>query len=70
MDLELRGPGELTGFRQWGPGGFRFADLLRHAAEVGLAREAAQRLAQDGRLDAARGALARYHRVETELPAG
>jgi ATP-dependent DNA helicase RecG len=70
MDLELRGPGELTGFRQWGPAGFRFADLLRHSAEVVLARDAAQRLAREGRLDAAHSALARYHRIETELPAG
>jgi ATP-dependent DNA helicase RecG len=70
MDLELRGPGELTGFRQWGPAGFRFADLLRHAGEVVLARDAARRLANEGRLEAVRTALARYHRIETELPAG
>jgi ATP-dependent DNA helicase RecG len=70
MDLELRGPGELAGFRQWGPAGFRFADLLRHSGEVVLARDAARRLASDGRVRAVRNALACYHRIETELPVG
>ena len=70
MDLELRGPGELTGFRQWGPAGFRFADLLRHGDEVALARDVARRLADDGRLAATRAALALYHPIATELPAG
>ena len=70
LDLELRGPGELTGFRQWGPAGFRFADLLRHSREVVLARDAARSLAADGRLQATRADLALYHRIETELPAG
>ena len=70
LDLELRGPGELTGFRQWGPAGFRFADLLRHSREVVLARDAARSLAAGGRLEATRADLALYHRIETELPAG
>ncbi|HOC43677.1 MAG TPA: ATP-dependent DNA helicase RecG [Thermoanaerobaculales bacterium] len=70
VDLELRGPGELTGLRQWGPAGFRFADLLRHAKEVALARDAARGLAAEGRLAATRAELARYHRIESELPAG
>jgi len=70
MDLELRGPGELSGVRQWGPAGFRFADLLRHGEEVALARDVAQRLAADGRLPATRAALSLYHRIESELPAG
>jgi ATP-dependent DNA helicase RecG len=70
MDLELRGPGELTGFRQWGPAGFRFADLLRHGDEVALARDVARRLADDGRLAAIRADLALYHPIATELPAG
>ncbi len=70
MDLELRGPGELSGVRQWGPAGFRFADLLRHGEEVALARDVAQRLAADGRLPATRAALSVYHGIESELPAG
>jgi ATP-dependent DNA helicase RecG len=70
MDLELRGPGELTGFRQWGPASFRFADLLQHGGEVALAREVAGRLARDGRLAEVRSALARYHRIDADLPAG
>jgi len=70
MDLELRGPGELSGVRQWGPAGFRFADLLRHGDQVARARDVAQRLAAVGRLPATRAALALYHRIETELPAG
>ena len=70
MDLELRGPGELTGVRQWGPAGFRFADLLRHGEEVTLAHDVARRLAADGRLATTRAALALYHRMESELPAG
>jgi ATP-dependent DNA helicase RecG len=70
MDLELRGPGELSGVRQWGPAGFRFADLLRHGDDVALARDVARRLAADGRLAAARAGLALYHRIDTTHPAG
>jgi ATP-dependent DNA helicase RecG len=70
MDLELRGPGDLTGVRQWGPAGFRFADLQRHGHEVVLARDVARRLAAGGGLAGTRSALALCHRIETELPAG
>ncbi len=69
-DLELRGPGELTGFRQWGPAGFRFADLLRDHDLVLSARDLAHRLAAEGRLDEVREVLEKYHRVESELPSG
>lgn len=69
-DLELRGPGELTGFRQWGPAGFRFADLLRDHDLVVSARNLAHRLAAEGRLDSVREVLEKYHRVESELPSG
>jgi ATP-dependent DNA helicase RecG len=33
-DLEFRGPGELTGVRQWGPAGFRFANLFRDRERI------------------------------------
>ncbi len=69
-DLELRGPGELVGLRQWGPAGFRFADLLRDHDLVVTARDVAHRLASQGRLAEVRAVLEKYHRVESELPSG
>jgi ATP-dependent DNA helicase RecG len=69
-DLELRGPGELTGYRQWGPAGFRFADLLAHRDLVAAARQVARRLASHGSLGAVKGALRRYHPMSDHLPAG
>jgi ATP-dependent DNA helicase RecG len=60
-DLELRGPGELTGTRQWGPEGFRFANLVRDRDLIIQARELAMQLATDGRLDGVREALTGYH---------
>jgi len=49
-DLELRGPGEIEGVRQWGHGGFRFADLSRDGTLLTSARETATRLGREGRL--------------------
>ncbi len=49
-DLELRGPGEINGVRQWGHGGLRFADLSRDAELLTRARAAALRLGRAGRL--------------------
>jgi len=69
-DLELRGPGELVGHRQWGPAGFRFADLLRDHDLVVVARDLGVRLAAEGRLGEVRDVLEKYHRVESELPSG
>jgi ATP-dependent DNA helicase RecG len=69
-DLRLRGPGAMTGTRQWGPSEFRFADLARHAPLVGQVREFARRLAESGELDQVRGSLARYHPLVPELPPG
>ncbi len=70
-DLEFRGPGELTGTRQWGPGGFRFADLVRHGELVVAAQDAARKLADSGELTAVGRELGRYHPVEVgALPAG
>jgi ATP-dependent DNA helicase RecG len=60
-DLELRGPGELTGTRQWGPEGFRFANLVRDRDLIIQTRELAAQLATNGRLDGVREALTGYH---------
>lgn len=60
-DLEFRGPGELTGTRQWGPEGFRFANLVRDRDLIIQSRELATRLATNGRLDGVREALTGYH---------
>jgi ATP-dependent DNA helicase RecG len=69
-DLALRGPGELTGTRQWGPGSFRFADLVRDQALVMDVREVAREWSATSRIDALRRGLARYHPMATEVPAG
>jgi len=69
-DLALRGPGELAGTRQWGATGFRFADLARDRDLVREARRVASELAARGGLEAARAALARFHRLGPEPPPG
>jgi ATP-dependent DNA helicase RecG len=56
-DLRHRGPGELTGLRQWGLSGLRFADLGRDADLIRHARDVARRLAAEGELDGVRRAL-------------
>jgi ATP-dependent DNA helicase RecG len=61
-DLRHRGPGELTGLRQWGAESFRFANL----ADIDTLRQAyriARRLAAEGRLDEVREGLAAMHPV-------
>jgi ATP-dependent DNA helicase RecG len=63
-DLRLRGPGELTGLRQWGPAGFRFASLSRDRALITATREMASELEQSGKLDTVLGDLSAYHRVD------
>lgn len=62
-DLRHRGPGELTGLRQWGADSFRFADLVRDQDLVAETRVLAQRLAETGELDEVRERLLRMHRV-------
>jgi ATP-dependent DNA helicase RecG len=49
-DLDLRGPGEIDGVRQWGRSGFRFADLARDGDLLDRARASAQRMQRSGRL--------------------
>ncbi len=62
-DLRHRGPGELTGLRQWGADSFRFADLVRDQDLVAETRALAQQLAETGELDEVRERLLRMHRV-------
>jgi len=69
-DLALRGPGELTGTRQWGPGGFRFADLVRDQALVAETRGVAREMSAGTGVDALRSGLARYHPMASEVPVG
>ena len=63
-DLEFRGPGELTGARQWGPAGFRFANLFRDRELINVTKELAEECRVSGELDRLLKALAAYHRVE------
>ncbi len=60
-DLAMRGPGELTGVRQWGPAGFRFASLARDHALVEATRSVAAELAARGELGAVQARLAHFH---------
>ena len=69
-DLEHRGPGEITGQRQWGAESFRFADLLRHRDWVLRTRSVARELADDGSLAEIRDALLRFHPVGAEFSIG
>jgi ATP-dependent DNA helicase RecG len=47
-DLELRGPGEVTGLRQWGGSGFRIANPLRDRELLEKARDWATALLEPG----------------------
>jgi len=69
-DLEHRGPGEITGRRQWGAESFRYANLLRHGEWVVRTRSIARELADDGRLAEVRDALLKIHPVGTEFSIG
>jgi ATP-dependent DNA helicase RecG len=63
-DLELRGPGEMTGTRQWGPAGFRFANLFRDRDLIDVTRRLADEHEKTGELDRMLERLGGYHRVE------
>ena len=56
-DFALRGPGELTGARQWGRPELRVASLTIHRRELEAARATAARAAAEGRLSALSRAL-------------
>jgi ATP-dependent DNA helicase RecG len=63
-DLEFRGPGELTGVRQWGPAGFRFANLFRDRELINLTKDLAAECQSVGTLEERLEALSTYHRVD------
>lgn len=63
-DLEQRGPGELVGTRQWGPAGFRFANLIRDRGLIEESKLVAADLESNGELDDVRNALAAYHPID------
>jgi ATP-dependent DNA helicase RecG len=63
-DLDLRGPGELTGVRQWGPAGFRYANLFRDRELINQTKSLASAFESAGDLDRMIEALGAYHRVE------
>jgi ATP-dependent DNA helicase RecG len=63
-DLESRGPGELTGVRQWGPAGFRFANLFRDRDVIAATRDLAAEFDASGVLDRNLEILGAYHRVD------
>ena len=50
-DLALRGPGELSGLRQWGRPEFRFADMVWHQEELALAQAVVSRADAQGNLE-------------------
>ena len=61
-DLRHRGPGEITGQRQWGEESLRFADVTDYEM-VRRTRDLSRQLADRGALDGIRDRLLRYHRV-------
>ncbi len=63
-DLEQRGPGELVGTRQWGPAGFRFANLIRDRGLIEESKRLAAELETSGGLDEVRDVLAAYHPID------
>jgi len=69
-DLRLRGPGELTGARQWGHSQLRFSDLVSDARLIEVTRSVARRLDESGRLPSVSAALGRYYSVAPEVGSG
>jgi ATP-dependent DNA helicase RecG len=68
-DLRLRGPGELTGTRQWGPAAFRFADLARDIGMIAATRDRCAEMTTR-ELQSLRKRLARYYPVDAGLLVG
>ncbi|NWG00456.1 MAG: ATP-dependent DNA helicase RecG [Thermoanaerobaculaceae bacterium] len=56
-DFRLRGPGELTGLRQWGRPEFRVANLFLHREELETARAIAAAAAARGELEVLESSL-------------
>jgi ATP-dependent DNA helicase RecG len=63
-DLDMRGPGELAGTRQWGSIGFRFADLGSNHDLIEATRGLAGELAAAGALEGTLEKLMRFHPVD------
>lgn len=66
-DLAMRGPGELTGLRQWGHLHFRFADLLAHHDIVEQTRKMARDISAGGCMEDVMRGLSRYHPFARDL---
>ncbi len=67
-DLELRGPGELAGLRQWGADGFRFASISRDHDLLNLCRQVAERLQESGQLEDTLDRLSELYPAVRDLP--
>ncbi len=66
-DFRLRGPGELTGLRQWGRPEFRVANLFLHREELEAARAVAAAAAAAGDLTALESCLWCLQRLGREI---
>lgn len=66
-DFRVRGPGELTGLRQWGRPEFAVASLWLHLGELQAAREIAREAAASGGLEALAASLRGPRGVGAEL---
>jgi ATP-dependent DNA helicase RecG len=69
-DLEHRGPGQLTGYRQWGPEIFRFADLATHQQLAATARQVARSVGSEKQLASLRDRLLNLYPMGREFSIG
>ncbi len=69
-DFRARGPGELTGLRQWGKSEFRAASLLVHQAELELARTLVRHLLAEGKGEELEAGLVVPSALGDEVPPG
>ncbi|MCG6950014.1 MAG: ATP-dependent DNA helicase RecG [Acidobacteria bacterium] len=68
-DLKLRGPGELIGTKQWGPAGFRFANIFRERDLIRRTKVLAAELEASGELGEVIEGLREYFPIEVVLAA-
>jgi ATP-dependent DNA helicase RecG len=69
-DFRSRGPGELTGARQWGRPEFRVASLVIHRRELEAARQVAATAATGGTLASLESALSGRDLLGKSVPVG
>jgi len=69
-DFRSRGPGELTGARQWGRPEFRVASLVVHRRELEAARQVAAAAASGGTLASLESALSGRDLLGKSVPVG